>query len=569
VTITATAPNTCGPFTNTVSGTFGAAAPQTIPGSPATATGDVTGCAPSLTINKSGPAQVTQGTSITYTVTVSNSGNADAFNVQIQDIVPSPLTNPVGTPSQGTCQTTGNTVDCDLGTIAGGGSATISITASVPAGQCVTIQNTATGTHEVDEQDVPIQSSGTVTTQITGCGSPGVPALSVTKTADAASVTPPSPIGFTITVANSGSADANNVTLSDTIPSVPGVTWSINGGTGAAQCSLVGNSLSCNFGTIQAGQSKTVHITSTATSTASCGTFTNVAVATSSNAGSDTGQASVTVQCPPGIDIVKNGPATAYVGDTITYTFDVSLVAGSGPLTNIQVTDTRCDSAPALVSKTGGDQDATLEAGETWHYSCTHVVTAADPDPLPNTGTATGTDTSGGTVTDSDDHTVDILHPDIRILKEANPDSGSPGETITYVYRITNTGDVTLFDISVDDDVVGHICDIPVLQPGETVKCTASFTIPQNANIEITNVVIAVGEDENGTEVSDDDEETILVILGTTVTPTVTPPGGVAFTGTGVFLPLAGLALLMLTLGTGLLWWGRRRGSHEHDMFQV
>jgi hypothetical protein len=36
-----------------------------------------------------------------------------------------------------------------------------------------------------------------------------------------------------------------------------------------------------------------------------------------------------------------------------------------------------------------------------------------------------------------------------------------------------------------------------------------------------------------------------------------------------VFLPLAGLALLMLTLGTGLLWWGRRRGSHEHDMFQV
>jgi hypothetical protein len=156
-------------------------------------------------------------------------------------------------------------------------------------------------------------------------------------------------------------------------------------------------------------------------------------------------------------------------------------------------------------------------------------------------------------------------------VKEANPDSGSPGEVITYVYRITNTGDVTLFDISVDDDIVGHICDIPELDPGESVKCTADYTIPEDANIEITNVVIAVGEDENGTEVSDEDEETILVILGTTVTPTptVTPPGGVAFTGTGAFLPLAGLALLMLTLGTGLLWWGRRRGSHERDMFQA
>jgi uncharacterized repeat protein (TIGR01451 family) len=389
-------------------------------------------------------------------VTVSNSGNATAFNVQIQDVVPSPLTNPVGTPSQGTCQTTTNTVNCDLNDIAGGASATISITGSVPAGQCVQIQNTATGTHEVNETPVAIQSSGTVTTQITGCGSPGSPSLTVTKTADAAVVTPPSPIGFTITVSNTGSANANNVTLSDTIPAVPGVTWSINGGTGAAQCSLTGNALSCNFGTLTAGTSRSVHIISTATSTASCGTFTNVAVANSSNAGSDTGQASVTVQC--------------------------------------------------------------------------------------------------------------ILHPDIRIVKSSDVDSAAPGEQVVYTYRITNTGDVTLFDISVDDDVVGHICDIPQLDPGETKVCKATFTIPQNANIDLTNVVIAIGEDENGTEVSDEDDLTILIVLGTTVTPTVTPPGGVAFTGTGAFLPLAGLALLMLTLGTGLLWWGRRRGSREQNM---
>jgi uncharacterized repeat protein (TIGR01451 family)/fimbrial isopeptide formation D2 family protein len=463
VTITATAPTTCGPFTNTVSGTFGTG--STIPGSPATASGDVTGCAPGLTINKSGPATVQQGTSITYTVTVSNSGNATAFNVQISDVVPSPLTNPVGTPSQGSCTTTTNTVNCSLGTIQGGGSVTISITASVPAGQCVQIQNQATGTHEVNEQNVAIQSSNTVTTQITGCAPPpppGSPVLSVIKTADAAVVQSGSPIGFTITVSNSGSAAANNVTLSDTIPAVPGVTWSINGGTGAAQCSLTGNSLSCSFGTLSPGASKSVHIVSTATSTNSCGTFTNVAVANSSNAGSATGQATVTVECPAGT-------------------------------------------------------------------------------------------------------------PDIRIVKEAHPDSGSPGEVITYVYRITNTGDVTLFDISVDDDIVGHICDIPELDPGESVKCTADYTIPEDANISITNVVVAVGEDENGTEVSDEDEVTILVILGTTVTPTptVTPPGGVAFTGTGVFVPLAGLALLMLTLGTGLLWWGRRRGSHESDVFNA
>ena len=141
---------------------------------------------------------------------------------------------------------------------------------------------------------------------------------------------------------------------------------------------------------------------------------------------------------------------------------------------------------------------------------------------------------------------------------------GGPGR---YSIELLRRGyQVTLFDISVDDDIVGHICDIPELDPGESVKCTADYTIPEDANISITNVVVAVGEDENGTEVSDEDEVTILVILGTTVTPTptVTPPGGVAFTGTGVLVPLAGLALLLLTLGTGLLWWGRRRGSREH-----
>jgi uncharacterized repeat protein (TIGR01451 family) len=523
----------------------------------------VTGCAPALTIAKTPASQtVAAGSQVVWTVTVTNNGNAPASQVSVTDTLPAGFTFVSANPAICTGTTT---LTCVFpGPIAGGGgTASVAITVQSP-NTCATFTNSVNFTGATT-------APATATVTLTGCAPPGAPALSVTKTADAATVQPGSPIGFTITVSNTGSADANNVTLTDTIPAVPGVTWSINGGTGAAQCSLTGNSLSCNFGTLSAGQSRSVHIISTATSAASCGTFTNVAVANSSNAGSATGQATVTVQCPPGIDIVKNGPATAYVGDTITYTFDVSLAASSGPLTNIQVTDNRCDAAPVLVSKTGGDQDATLETGETWHYSCTHVVTAADPDPLPNTGTATGTDTGGGTVTDSDDHVVDIIHPDIQIRKSADVDSAAPGEQVVYTYRITNTGDVTLFDISVDDDKVGHICDIPVLDPGETKVCKATFTIPGNANIDFTNVVIAVGEDENGTEVSDEDDLTIQIVLGTTVTPTdtVTPPGGVAFTGTGVFVPLVGLALLMLTIGTGLLWWGRRRGSHEGDAFQA
>ena len=84
----------------------------------------------------------------------------------------------------------------------------------------------------------------------------------------------------------------------------------------------------------------------------------------------------------PEIKIEKDGPQEAQVGDTITYTMDVS-VPIDVPLTNVSVSDPKCDQAPTLQSKTGGDDDAILEFGEVWHYTCPHKVLASDPDPLP------------------------------------------------------------------------------------------------------------------------------------------------------------------------------------------
>jgi hypothetical protein len=68
---------------------------------------------------------------------------------------------------------------------------------------------------------------------------------------------------------------------------------------------------------------------------------------------------------------------------------------------------------------------------------------------------------------------------------------------------------------------------------------------------------VAAGEDETGYPVSDDDTASIDVVLGTTVTPTTTPPSGTAFTGSTV-LPLGAIALVLLMIGAGLLWAGRR-----------
>jgi uncharacterized repeat protein (TIGR01451 family) len=273
---------------------------------------------------------------------------------------------------------------------------------------------------------------------------------------------------------------------------------------------------------------------------------------------------------PIGIQIVKGGPALAHVGDTITYTFAVSLPAGiTDPLTNVTVTDPICDSGPTLVSKDGGNQNIWLEVGETWNYTCTHTVTASDPDPLPNTATATGIDAQLRSASDTDTHSVDIIHPAITIVKTADPTAGSPGDTIAYTYVVTNSGDVDLTSISVDDDVLGHICDIALLTPGQSQTCTADYVLKDGDVGNLVNVATAAGTDPLGTQVADWDDAKVDVIqvLPTTVTPTPTrtktPPGGTAFTGAAAAVPLAGLVLAFLLAGTGLLWLGRRRKGEQ------
>ncbi|MGH2829265.1 MAG: DUF7507 domain-containing protein, partial [Actinomycetota bacterium] len=287
-----------------------------------------------------------------------------------------------------------------------------------------------------------------------------------------------------------------------------------------------------------AGAQASVHVTSPTTGV-SCGALANLASATTTNDGAAHASATVAVDCPVGIDIVKSGPALAHVGDDVVYTLAVTTTTIT-PLTSVAVTDPRCDAAPFFVS--GDDGDVLLEPLETWTYTCAHRVTTADADPMTNAATATGVG-NDRIVQDSDDHVVDLIHPAIAIDKTASPISGSPGTPVVFTYVVTNTGDTTLFAIAVVDDKLGAVGTIAQLEPGQRATLTRGSVLGAAG---VTNVGTAAGEDVLGKRVEDDDETTVTVVAG------------VRLPSTGAGAPWR-LGLLFLAAGAALVVIARRR----------
>jgi uncharacterized repeat protein (TIGR01451 family) len=571
-----TTDNSCGQYDNTATVTSG----QLSDSSSDSVT--VRGCNVNVAITKDAdPITVSPGGAVTFTIVASNTGNSTATGVHVTDPVPAGLTI-TGIPSftggsngPGTCTVTGQNVDCNIGSLAAGASATVTIHVTATEAACPSVQNTASvsATNETGSSE---DNADSVTVNV-NCG----PDLTITKEGPA-SVGQGATITYTITVKNTGNAQATGVIVADDLPdSLTGVSASFDvdpgsaGGTGSCTVAA-GNTISCAVGNLAADDGAAngpdqVVVTISATAPNTCVQLSNTASVDSDQTPPQTSNEVTTtitgcVPPPPpppppttaGIQVVKGGPTLAHVGDTITYTFAVSLAPGSVTLTNITLVDPICSATPTLVSKTGGDQDTSLETGEIWNYRCTHVVTATDPDPLPNTVTVTGTGPNGQ-VSDTDSHLVDIIHPDIRIVKTANPGSIGPGETVTYTFKVTNTGDVTLFDVRVTDDKLGHICTIGRLDVGETRTCTADFTASSAFGGPLVNVGKAKGHDVTGVSVQDTDRVSIDVVLGKTVTPPVTPPSGLAFTGPSGLVQMAGVALLLLVLGTAILFLTRRR----------
>lgn len=532
----------CRVLTNTA--TVGASNESTADQADNTGTGTVEVLCGNVTLEKVADDDVVSaGETIGYLITVHNSGPGRADDVTLVDALPANAGldwEIDGGTGAAQCAIASGVLTCNFGDMEAGTTKTVHISSTTTQATCGVVSNSASVDSSNDGSDTVTEVRITVQ----------CPNVTINKDADDDAVNAGSAIGFTITVSNTGPGTAFDVAVSDTLPG--GVSWTIDGGTGAAQCTIASGVLSCDFGSMGVA-SKTVHI-SALTDATDCGTYNNTARLTVSNDDPAQSTDSVLVVCPD-IAIVKSGPAQAHVGDTVTYTMVVTN-AGDVDLKTVVLTDPRCDSAPVL---SGGDtgSDGILGLTEVWTYTCTHVIAAADGDPVPNTATVTAVSViagANGDVSANDSWEVDIVHPAISIVKTASPVSGTPGTSVTYTYVVTNTGDTLLIDIVVTDDKLDEIGTIESLEPGESVTLTKTTAL--SAVGSITNVGTVIGTDNVAPKqtVTAKDDAVVTIVLGKKL----------AVTGSkGVRGPLQ-TGVILLVLGGFLVWIPRRRQRIQH-----
>ena len=107
-----------------------------------TATLDSPRCEPDVRLSQvASPDPASAGGELTYTLTATNDGATGATGVTITDALPGGVELLSATPSQGTCTGT-ETVTCDLGGLASGASATVTLV--VRSASAGTLTNTAT-----------------------------------------------------------------------------------------------------------------------------------------------------------------------------------------------------------------------------------------------------------------------------------------------------------------------------------------------------------------------------------------------------------------------------------------
>ncbi|MFD6056374.1 CshA/CshB family fibrillar adhesin-related protein, partial [Agromyces sp. NPDC060279] len=448
----------------------------------------VTAAQPAIELSKAAsPADAASfvvGQEITYTFVVTNTGNVPVHDVEISEdsFSGSGEMSVIDCPAD-------RTIDPD---------ASITCTASYTLTQADidagSLENTASASGIPAGTDQPIRTDQS---EAVIPGDPR-PAIDLEKSASPSTIAQPGEtVTYTFHVTNTG-----NVTLND-----PSITETAFSGTGEPL------EISCPAGPLAPGASADcvasyvvtqadvdagrIDNTATATATAPAGQDAPV---------SDASSATATIPPSPGLTIEKTADVEQYseAGQIITYQFDVTN-SGNVTLSDVAVADVDFTGSGEL-SEISCPAD-TLGGGESMTCTATYTVTQDDVDSggIDNAATASGTPAGADEPIETPRSNVSVpaeQHAALELAKSVDQAEAAEGDTVTYSFRVTNTGNVSIGELSIDEteftgagELGAPQCPDVTLAPGESITCTASYTLVagDNASDSIENTAVATG----------------------------------------------------------------------------
>jgi uncharacterized repeat protein (TIGR01451 family) len=405
------------------------------------------------------PDPVTAGSTLMYTLVVTNHGPSPASNVVLTDPLPSGVTFLSLETSQGAAGHEDGVVTAELGDMALGDSATITIIVAVDASMTDGLLNEAQVTSDTLDpllQNNVAEEPTDVQQQID---------LRIAKADDPDPVIAGQSLTYTLVVHNDGPSDATGVTVVDNLP--PDVQF-VSAVSTLGTASHADGQVTVELGNMAVGQSETVTIAVTVAPSARDTLF-NSATVTGNEPEIDTenNTASVVTTVQPLIDLAitkADDPSTVLAGQNLTYTLVVSNL-GPSDATGVTV----LDDLPSNVAFVSGDSTQgvtnfadgiiTVDLGDMavgQSETVTIVVTVAPTarNTLVNTATVSGNEPED----DTSNNSASVRTPvqpliDLAITKADDPSTVLAGQNLTYTLVVSNLGPSDATGVTVVDQL--------------------------------------------------------------------------------------------------------------------
>jgi uncharacterized repeat protein (TIGR01451 family) len=441
---------------------------------------------------------VVTGDLITYTITLTNTGDLTLHNVVVTDIIPISTSIVALNVSQGMITAADRLVTATLGQLSpAGGPVTINIVVlpspNIPDGTIMTNQAFL-------ESDPLLTTTNIVTHEFAR------PVLNITKQSTPQPVPTGGLLTYTIVISNGGQIDAVGAVVSDTLPAGTALVGGINLQPGGAGTIGTPPTLVDNL-TIGSGERVTITFVVALSSALPGGSvITNTASITAPQIPMpESSTITNSVEIRSDAQIVKTGPATANVGNTVSFTFTVTNL-GNTALQNVEVEDNVAGTANLISGDANGNSE--LDLTETWVYTANYTIPPTTADPLTNTVTVTGVGVIGGQLAvATDTHTTLIGFSPVLSLTKQGPITANVGTPIVYTFTLSHAGNSDgspVANVTVDDDVAGVATLVSgddgdnQLEANESWIFTVTYTPVISDPSPLINTGLAQGQDRDG-----------------------------------------------------------------------